>query len=173
MKIEVIKVEQTQELLAETMKHCWGVESNMNKEKLFACNDSILEIPEYYIFATVPRSVALQMETHKKKHGCYVWLESARPDLATARTDKPYARDTEVNTVMKLTARAIKEISHYRMCEKAEAPTRRFMQLLKACICEMEPALAKEMVPMCVFRGGICTEFNSCKKNTKNKNNTI
>ena len=64
--------------------------------------------------------------------------------------------------VMKLTARAIKEISHYRMCGKAEAPTRKFMQLFKDKLCEVEPELAKEMMTMCQFRNGLCTEFNCC-----------
>lgn len=163
MNIKIIKIEQTEDMLKEVMRHCWGVESKMNKARLFACNDSILKIPEYYAVCTAPRSVAAQLRTHEKKHGMYFWMATGRPD----REDKAqgeYSREQLVNFVMKLTARAIKEISHYRMCAKAELPTRIFMQLFQTELEKIEPELAKQMMPLCQYRGGICTEFNSCKK---------
>ena len=162
MKIEIYKITETDEMLKKLLKHCWGVDSKMSKAKLFASNDSILEVPEYWCFCHAPRSVALQMETHKKKHGVYVWLGTARPDRTDAIPGE-YSREQLVPFVMKLTTRAIKEISHYRMCKKAEKPTRDFMALFKAELCQIEPELAKHLVPLCVFRGGICTEFNSCQ----------
>lgn len=165
MKIEVIKNEMSNQILQKTLKHCWNVDSSMNMGKLFACNDSILELMEYFIFATVPRSVSMQMETHKKKYGGYVWLESARPDYVTKkRPAKPYTREEEINITMKVTARGLKDIAHQRLCTKAELPTREFMKLLVEKIKEVEPSLALELVPLCVFRNGKCTEFNSCKK---------
>jgi hypothetical protein len=162
MTIGIIKVPIGDELLKQTMKHCWGIESKMNKTKLFACNDSILEIPEYYAFCSAPRAVAAQLRTHEKKHGMYFWMATARPDREDAVKGN-YSREQEVNFVMKLTAKAIKEISHYRMCAKAEYPTRKFMLAFKEELRKIEPELAENMVPLCVYRGGICTEFNSCK----------
>jgi hypothetical protein len=96
----------------------------------------------------------------------YFWMATGRPD----REDKAqgeYSREQLVNFVMKLTARAIKEISHYRMCQKAELPTRIFMQLFQTELEKIEPELAKQMMPLCKYRGGICTEFNSCKRKVK------
>ena len=164
--IEMYKVQESDAFLKKLLKHCWGVDSKMSKAKLFASNDSILEVPEYWCFCHAPRSVALQMETHKKKHGVYVWLGTARPDRADAIPGE-YSREQLGPFVMKLTARAIKEISHYRMCKKAEAPTREFMAVFKRTLNGIEPALAAEMMPMCKFRNGLCTEFNSCKKKGK------
>jgi hypothetical protein len=166
MKVDVVKIEKTDEMLKRTMAHCWGVDSKMNMAKLFACNDSILEIPEYWCFCTAPRSVAAQLRTHEKKHGMYFWMSTGRPDRPDA-VKSEYSREQPVNFVMKLTARAIKEISHYRMCQKAEHPTRVFMNLLKMQLVGIEPQLAKEMMPLCEYRGGICTEFNSCRKREK------
>lgn len=170
MKIDVVKIEKTDEMLKRTMAHCWGVDSKMNKAKLFACNDSILEIPEYYAVCTAPRSVAAQLRTHEKKHGMYFWMSTGRPDRADAAPGE-YSREQPVNFVMKLTARAIKEISHYRLCCKAEEPTRKFVGLLKLHIADIEPELAEQMVPLCVYRGGICTEFNSCRKDKSEAKN--
>jgi hypothetical protein len=162
--IEVIKIEQSDDMLKRTMKHCWGVDSTMTKKRLFASNDSILEIPEYWAFCKAPRSVAAQLRTHEKKHGMYFWMGTGRPDRKDAVPGE-YSREQMVPFVMKLTARAIKEISYYRMCKKAEHPTQVFMNLLKMQLVGIEPALAEQMMPLCEYRGGICTEFNSCKKN--------
>ena len=160
--IELYKIQESDALLKKTIKHCWGRESKAGKSKMFACNDSILEIPEYYAFCTAPRSVALQMETHKKKHRFYLWMGTARPDRADAVSGE-YSREQTVPFVMVFTARAIKEISHFRMCKKAEAPTRDFMGVLKRTLHGIEPALAEQMMPLCKYRGGICDEFNSCR----------
>lgn len=161
MEIEITKINQSDELLKKTMFHCWGIESKMNKKKIFASNDSILEIPEYYAVCKAPRGVAAQLRTHEKKNGMYFWMGTGRKDRKD-RIPGEYSREQIVPFVMKLTARAIKEISHYRMCGKAEATTRAFMQLFKDKLCEVEPELAKEMMPMCQFRNGLCTEFNCC-----------
>jgi hypothetical protein len=160
--IEIYKVEQTDELLKKTLKHCWNVDSKMSKSKLFASNDSILEIPEYWAFCQAPRSVAMQLRTHEKKHGMYFWMGTARPDRADAVKGE-YSREQIVPFVMKLTAKAIKEISHYRMCMKAEKTTRDFMYLFQRKLSGVEPSLAGQMMSLCEYRGGICTEFNSCK----------
>ena len=161
-EIKVYKMGDSDFFLSKTMLHCWNVKSKMNRKKIFASNDSILEIPEYWIFCRAPRSVAAQLRTHEKKHGSYFWMGTARPDRADA-VQGEYSRDQIVPFVMKLTARALKEIAHYRMCRKAEKPTRDFLDELKQKIAEIEPSLADEMVPLCIFRGGICTEFQSCK----------
>lgn len=163
MKIEIVKIVQTDEMLRRTFEHCWGVKSKMNKRRIYACNDSILEIPEYWCFCNAPRSVAMQMRTHEKKNGMYFWMGTGRKDR-TDRIPGEYSRDQIVPFVMKLTARAIKEISHYRMCRKAEEPTRLFMGEFQRVLSEIEPELAEQMMPMCKFRNGICTEFNSCRK---------
>ena len=164
MEIEITKINQSDELLKKTMLHCWGIESKMNKSKIFASNDSILEVPEYWVFAKAPRSVAAQLRTHEKKHGMYFWMGTGRKDRKD-RIPGVYSREQTVPFAMKLTARAIKEISHYRMCGKAELPTRQFMALFKEHLCAIEPELAHEMMPMCQFRNGLCTEFGCCGYN--------
>lgn len=160
------------ELLLETMDFLWRDEKHRGSpvpNRLYRGNDSILEIPEWYAFCEAPRSVAMQLETHKKKHGCYLWMASARPDR-DEEAYKAYSREQPVKFVFKFTARGIIDISHYRMCNKAEKPTREFMMLLKSTLKEQgkEGALvAAQMMPMCAFRNGLCTELNSCRNPKK------
>ena len=92
-----------------------------------------------------------------------MWMGTARKDRADAIKGE-YSREQLVPFAMVFTARAIKEISHYRMCQKAEQPTRQFMAILKAHLYAVDSALASEMMPMCAYRNGLCTELNSCKK---------
>ena len=161
--IEIHKIEQADEMLTKVLNHCWGAENRMSRKRLMGCSDSILEIPEYYAFCTAPRSVAMQLETHKKKHRFYMWMGTARKDRADAIKGE-YSREQLVPFAMVFTARAIKEISHYRMCQKAEKPTRIFMNFLQLKLSAVDMELAKEMMPMCTYRNGLCTELNSCKK---------
>ena len=160
-EIELVKLQECDSVLARTMKHCWGVDSKMDKKRLFACNDSILEIPEYYAFCKAPRSVAMQLRTHEKRNGMYFWCGTARPDRKDA-IEGEYSRDQIVPFVLKLTARAVKEIAHQRLCFKAEKATRDFVEYLRKKFILAEPWLAEQMVTLCQYRNGICTEFNSC-----------
>lgn len=93
-------------------------------------------------------------------------FSTARPDREDAVKGE-YSRDQIVPFCMKLTARAIKEISHYRLCMKAEETTRLFMGEFQRVLSEIEPELAGQMMPMCQYRNGICTELNSCKNQKK------
>lgn len=161
MEIEITKIREMDDVLKGVLKHVWGVDSKMNMKKMFASNDSILEIQEYVAVCKVPRSVALQIETHKKKHRAYMWLGTGRPDRAD-RVQGEYSREQIIPMTIVFTPRWIKEVSHYRMCSKAEAPTREFMKLFKEKLAEVEPDLAAQMMPMCEFRNGLCTEFGSC-----------
>lgn len=160
MKIEVQPIEASFDMLKKCVNHCW--KNNVKSfKRLYATNHSILEIPEFYITATVPRSVALQMETHKKKHGTYVWMASARPDR-DEEASKNYSREQPVDLFMKVTSRGIIDISHYRMCMATEKPTRDFMFALRDKLIEIGHGdLAKHMRPICEYRNGICSELKS------------
>lgn len=151
------------DVLLDVMKHCWGTRELPSLERLYASNDSILEIPEWIAICTAPRSVAMQLETHKKKDRFYLWMESGRTDWATEESQRGYSRGQPVRFAFVFTARSIIEISHYRLCRKAEQPTREFMRLLKEKIRKDEPELANMMMPMCAYRNGLCTEMHGCQ----------
>ena len=160
MKIELIRLVGSY-ALGLVMKHCWGAFSIPPKHRLYASNDSILEVEEFLALCEIPRSVAMQLETHKKKHRFYCWMYTARPDLPNLAKGE-YSRDQMIHLAMVFTPRAIIEISHYRMCGKAEDKTREFMRLLRKEVERIEPELARQMMPMCAFRNGLCTEMHGC-----------
>ena len=61
-----------------------------------------------------------------------------------------------------INAEALMNMAHKRLCSKASPETRKLMGMIKHEIEVVDPALAKHLVPMCVYRGGICSEPNSC-----------
>lgn len=166
-KMEINLVETTSEFMAgDVISYLWGrKEVTVPSLNVYRTDDSILEISEIYAFCVAPRSVVMQLETHKKKHGCYVWMTSARPDR-NAAASVVYSREQPIRFVMKLTPRAIIHMSHARMCEKAETPTRKFMLLLKSKLIAMDKPgwveVGRQMMPLCAYRNGLCTEIMSC-----------
>lgn len=61
-----------------------------------------------------------------------------------------------------INAEALMNMAHKRLCSKASPETRELMAMIKHEIEVVDPALARHLVPMCVYRGGICSEPNSC-----------
>ncbi len=61
-----------------------------------------------------------------------------------------------------INAEALMNMAHKRLCSKASLETRELMNMIKHEIEVVDPALARLLVPMCVYRGGICSEPKSC-----------
>jgi hypothetical protein len=114
----------------------------------------------------VPRSVAMQLVTHRKKMGNYSWMSSGRPDLAYSLKTE-YSRTQKVRIAMTFTPRGIIDMAHYRLCTNAELPTRKFMALLRDIMEEIDPNIARLMMPMCAYRNGLCTMIHGCGRPQK------
>ena len=160
MEITVWK-DSNADTLFRIMSHVWGLKNPPNVKKIYGSDDSIGEAERFVVLATVPRSVAMQLVTHRKKMGNYSWMSSGRPDLKYSLTTE-YSRTQQVKIAMVFTPRGIIDMAHYRMCQKAEAPTRRFMDLLKLAVNDLDPYVAMYMMPMCAYRNGLCTMVHGC-----------
>jgi len=151
--------------LGDVIRWLWNPKTIKPSAKIWDGNDSILQIPLWIAFCVVPRSVYLQLATHRKKDFFYPWCASARPDIDPTAA-KEYSREQPVKCFVIFSARSAIEISHLRLCRKAEQPTRKFVSLWKD---ELEKLgdtasvqTARHMMPMCAYRNGLCTEMRSC-----------
>lgn len=61
-----------------------------------------------------------------------------------------------------LNAETLINMSRKRLCNQAHPVTVKTMKMIKKCIAEVDPSLAKYMVRECVYRNGYCPEFKSC-----------
>ena len=143
------------------MRFVWGLRKKPDTRKIYGSDDSIGEAERFVALCEVPRSVAMQLVTHRKKMGNYSWMSSGRPDLAYSLKTE-YSRTQQVRIAMVFTPRGLIDMSHYRMCKKAEEPTRRFMDLLRCAMQELDPEVARYMMPMCAYRNGLCTMIHGC-----------
>ena len=64
-----------------------------------------------------------------------------------------------------INAEALINMSHKRLCNKASIETREIVGAIKEKIKTIDPELYKHLVPMCIYRGGICSEPNGCGLN--------
>ena len=152
-------------LLGDVIKFLWGGKSDVPSDRIWEGNDSILQIPLWIGFGQVPRSVYMQIATHRKKDFFYPWCASARPDR-DSKAAKEYSREQPVKFVMIFSAKAAIEISHLRLCNKAEEPTRLFVRdwkkVLELLGDKASVMTARQMMPMCAYRNGLCTEQRGC-----------
>lgn len=95
-------------------------------------------------------------------------LRDDRNDIISDRRKLP--QDYPVNLWLACNADALINISLLRLCSMASADTRRVWQAVKDKMKEVDPIVARFMVPQCVYRG-FCPENpdDSCKFTTTTK----
>ena len=96
----------------------------------------------------------------------------ATPFVSTQRDDRQtkYERgkapqDAPVTMCWYMNAEELMTISHKRLCRQASKETREVVQAICDAVIEVNPEFKDLLVPNCVYRGGLCTEFNCCGYN--------
>ena len=100
------------------------------------------------------------------------YMEDARANYADmvddgikpedARAVLPNACCTEL--YLTANARSLIEMSHLRMCRRAQREIQELFYAIRSCLRHVSPIVAQNMVPSCQAHGGVpfCTERNSC-----------
>ena len=105
----------------------------------------------------IPTFVSVHFSRHKI--GVEHFVQSNRPDRdGDAKAD----RLSPVNHLMFCSAEALINMSHRRLCYQASEETQFMMSEIKSEMLNADPDLVKHMVPLCQYRGGICSEPRPC-----------
>lgn len=98
----------------------------------------------------------------------------ATPFVSTQRNDRQvkYDRgkapqDSPVNMCWYMNAEELITIAHKRLCAQASKETRDIIRMICNKVVEVNPEFKDLLVPLCVYRGGLCEEFNCCGLNQK------
>ena len=98
----------------------------------------------------------------------------ATPFVSTQRNDRQakYDRgkapqDSPVNMCWYMNAEELITIAHKRLCAQASKETRHIIRMICNKVVEVNPEFKDLLVPLCVYRGGLCEEFNCCGLNQK------
>lgn len=135
------------------------------KQKIVFCEHSPIRL-----FRVIWRWVDLKywVSVHLVRHwlGIEHFVSTQREDRVNdgvPRDDKK--QGAFVKHKCEANVQALINISRKRLCHQASPETREAWQLLKDKISESEPEIAHCMVKECVYRNGLCPEFNSCGYN--------
>ena len=93
--------------------------------------------------------------------------------VQTQRTDRTnidrnsLPQDAIVSHIMSVNAQELMFMARKRLCKQASEETRTVMKLICSEVIKVCPELEGLLVPLCKYRGGICTEMFSCRKITE------
>lgn len=155
MKVTVEKTtleEVMREAFSET---AGGREIKASTARLYASMHSPIRTQ---MFKVTMKGIYSFVSVHFVRHnvGVLHTVESLRVDRGGKGDEGRY---TPVSHVMRLNAESLIRIAHKRLCGKASPETREVMALIKEGVALVDPDLAPLMVPLCVYRNGLCDEL--------------
>lgn len=141
------------------------------KHKLIASEHSPLRELWFGVRMTIPYWVSVHFVRHHI--GCNHYVQSQRNDRQNNYDRTKAPQDEPVSHIMSLNAQELVFMAHKRLCNQASPETRAVMQEIVDKVIEKCPEFSEFLIPLCEYRGGVCTEFYPCgyNKTIKEKNN--
>ena len=136
------------------------------KEKLVKSEHSPLRELWFGIKMEIPYWVSVHFVRHHI--GVNHYVQSQRNDRQE-KYDRTQAPQGEiVSHIMSINAQELVFMSHKRLCNQASKETRMVMQEIVNQVLKSNPEFKDVLVPLCKYRNGLCTEFNTCGYNINN-----
>lgn len=158
MVIEVSKVIGL-DILREACSFTINAESQMDLAKAYHTGHSPCRTQMFVVrMYDIPTFVSIHLVRHKI--GVEHFVKSNREDRPGYTGDT--GRNHPVNHMMFLNAQALITMAHERLCSSASDKTREIMRRITDEVRNVDPDLAHNMVPKCVYRNGICSEPKCC-----------
>lgn len=137
------------------------------KRKLVASEHSPLRELWFGIHMVIPYWVSVHFVRHHV--GCNHYVQSQRNDRQNKYDRNKAPQDELVSHVMSINAQQLVYMAHKRLCNQASPETRAVMQQIVDEVVKTNPEFKDYLVPLCEYRGGLCTEFHPCGYNKKFK----
>ena len=147
MKIEVTKYTDVS-LLRDACSTTTGKPSKMTLKRMYRLKHSPIRTQIFWVkFIGVPKSVVDHFVRHHV--GVEPFVQSSRPDFIGY--EKKVDRDTPINYSFLCNAESLMNMSYSRLCAHAEDKTIAAAEMLWKAVDEVDPDLADNMVPKCLF----------------------
>lgn len=128
-------------------------------ERLIKAEHSPIREMWFGIKMTIPYWVSVHFVRHHI--GVNHYVQTQREDRTnTPRNDKP--QGAMVTHIMSINAQELINMAHKRLCKQASKETREVMQEIVREVVRVCPYMKDVLVPLCVYRGGRCTEMYPC-----------
>ena len=129
-------------------------------ERLIKAEHSPIRELWFGIRLTIPYWVSVHFVRHHI--GVNHYVQTQREDrTGVSRSDKPQGE--MVTHIMSINAQELINMAHKRLCKQASPETRAVMQEIVDAVVAKCPYMKDVLVPLCVYRGGRCTEMYPCK----------
>lgn len=132
------------------------------KVKLLEADHSPIRTLWFAFKMEIPYYVSVHFVRHKM--GVEHFVQSQRNDRQDNYDRTKAPQDAIVSHIMYVNAQELIFMAHRRLCNQASPETREVMRMIVNEVLKTNPEFKSVLVPMCQYRGGICTEFNPCKK---------
>lgn len=130
-------------------------------ERLVKAEHSPIREMWFGIKMTIPYWVSVHFVRHHI--GVNHYVQTQREDRTnTPRNDKP--QGAMVTHIMSINAQELINMAHKRLCKQASKETREVMQEIVREVVRICPYMKDVLVPLCVYRGGRCTEMYPCAR---------
>lgn len=114
-------------------------------------------------FAFLIEGIPSNTATHLARHVHAVpFISSLRNDRQEKMDGDAARRDTPVDMIFYCNAEELMTVANKRLCGKAAKKTQEVVRMMCNAAVEAFPAIEAELVPMCVYHGGVCHEIESC-----------
>lgn len=114
-------------------------------------------------FAFLIEDIPSNISTHLARHVHAVpFVASLRNDRQDVMDGDTAPRNTPVNMILYCNAEELMTIANKRLCVLASAKTREAVQMMCMAAQEKMPELEGQLVPMCLYHGGVCHEMKPC-----------
>lgn len=132
-------------------------------EKLVKSEHSPLRELWFGIKMEIPYFVSVHFVRHHI--GVNHYVETQRNDRQQKYDRTVAPQDAAVSHIMSINAQELVFMAHKRLCHQASKETRAVMEEIVKQIIEVNPEFKDVLIPLCYYRGGICTEFYPCGYN--------
>lgn len=132
------------------------------KRKMLLCRHSPIRYLQFSFFITdLPYWVHVELVRHHI--GIEKYVKSQRNDRQTEYDRNSARQDTPVNMIVDINAESLMTLANKRLCHKASKEMQELIKLMCNLVEEKCNEFYGFLVPMCVYHGGVCHEFISCK----------
>lgn len=133
--------------------------SDLLKRVLHARHSPIRVLNFAFLIEGIPSNTA----THLCRHVHAVpFVSSLRNDRQDKMDGDKAPRDTPVDMIFYCNAEELMTFANKRLCSRAAKRTQEVARMMCDEAIKVMPEIKDDMVPMCVYHGGVCHEMESC-----------
>lgn len=133
--------------------------SNLLRKILHARHSPVRVLNFGFLIEDIPSNTA----THLARHVHAVpFVSSLRNDRQNKMDGDKAPRNTPVDMIFYCNAEELMTFANKRLCNRAAKRTQQVAQMMCAEAIKALPEIKNELVPMCIYHGGVCHEIESC-----------